>query len=202
MKTLYKILIAVAVFIIGFTIYQKCQPEYIEDKTETTTDLQTKIDSLQAIVTYYESIPPAKRDTVKDTVYIEKPISVDSSTNLYNTTYSDSTLDAWITSKVTANKFGSDYKGVLVDQIFTYSIKRQKVKEINNTIKVNTLKTVTTTRTLVKNPKPFFTIGAELGPQTVGPIIGYSKPGQFNIFYRYDLNHNAHSIGFQLPIKF
>jgi len=198
-------LIGLAVCIIGiFYIWRSCSPDnYTEQSNTTEVSIDTTIvDSLRSVIASYESIDSTQRDTIRDTVYIEVPSQVNDSTNKYVNSYSDSTLNAEITSVVSAKRTNNMYEGYLQSQEFSYTIKQERVRTVTDSIFVTRTKTITNTKTLVKQPKPYFTIGAEIGKHTFGPIVGFTKPEQYHVFYRYDLTNNSHSLGFAIPITF
>jgi len=193
MKEWIKIGIAIVVCIVGFTIYNELFPNYkIETKTELVAD-STAIDSLQSQVSYWETIADSLRREVKDTVIINAPVAVNDSVNSYTSYYADSTISASWESRV---------KGELQRQIFTYILKQQKVVDNKETITITNTKTYRETITRTLQPKPYFSIGAELGEHTFGPILSYTTAKQYNLFYRYDVNTGSHNIGFTMPIRF
>ena len=203
-KTTLKIIGGIIIAVLLFTAYQKCSPDrYSSDTTTVETRIDTTtVDSLRSVIEQYKKIAESRRDTVVDTLYIEKPVQIDDSTNRYTNMYSDSTLDATITSSVTAREDNGSYEGVLVDQVFTYSVKQERVRTIRDVITLNTTQTITKTRTLVKEPKSYFSIGGQVGRKTAGPVLQFTNPNKYNIFYSYDLVHGSHSVGFTVPIKF
>lgn len=202
-KSIYKIIAAVVVAIILFTVYQNFKPDYKQTSSTTEVEEDTvSTDTLQFEQVFWQNLQPSKIDTVRDTVVVEKPVPINDSTNRYTNFYSDSTLDATIISEVTAKSRDGIYRGFITDQVFMYSIKRERVNRVENVIETTKLRTITNTKTLTREPKPYFSIGAMVGKHNYGPVLSFNKPNQFNAFYYYDVDNDAHSIGFTIPIKF
>ena len=192
MKNLWKIGIAIAILVVGATVYWELTPDYEENTTvDITTDLT--IDSLRNVIEYYETLEPAKADTVRDTLIVKEYVSLNDSTKRYTTNYSDSTITATITSTVV---------GVMTSQEFEYFMRRRLVREVTNTITRYEVTTIdrTTTRTL--KPRPYFFVGGEAGTESLGPIIGFTNAKQYSVFYRYDVITESHNVGITIPIKF
>lgn len=169
-------------------------PDFLTEKVEVEVETTTEIDSARVYEEYSEKIPPEDIDTVFVTVEIPTPTPLDEHRNSYTTSYSDSLIAASWTSIV---------EGRLESQEFEYFIKRRIVREEKLTL-THTITTVRTeTITKVKNPKPYFTAGAEFtNLNTLSLSAGYMTRSRYHFYYRHNLDLNSHSIGIQVPIRF
>lgn len=196
MKNLYKIIGGIILFVLIFSIIQKCSgPEYIEKSTTTETKLDSvTIDSLIKVISYLESLPP---DTVTKTLIIPSPIIEKDSTFTYYFPYRDSLLSArWVANTLGEVEFNSVK--------FDYILKRERrvIKE-TETITLTEYRTTTITKKLIESPKPYFTFGFEAGSKSfISPTVGFVTKKKYHIIYRYDLYVQSHNVGISIPIKF
>ena len=196
MNATIKLIGSVVLALLLYTVILRIfTPEYLTETVEIETETTVNIDSSAVYREYSERIPPEEADTVYiDTLEVPVPVALDEDRNEYTTTYSDSTITAKWTSVV---------DGYLESQDFEYLIKRRVVRERELTITQNITTLTTETITKVRAPQPYFTAGAEFtNLQSLSVGGGYVTRNRYRIYYRYNLDLDAHTVGISIPIRF
>lgn len=189
-----KIVIAVIVVILSFSIIQRCTtPEYIETVKEVTVVDSTKIDSLQQRVQYLESIPP-------DTTVVEIPIptpTIEDSIYKYTFPFRDSLISS--VTRVWAKDEITDYE-------FEYYYHARAVNKVTNTITETVHLTTTKTITKTKQSRAYLSAGLEVGinPQfnSVSPKVSYTMQDGQTFSFRYDVLNQGYYVSYQRSIRF
>lgn len=192
MHKLTYVLIGLLVIIGGVSIYQYFNPRYIETtKTVTTLD-STKVDSLESVIQYLESIPP---ETTTVEVKIPVPVETDS-TYIYSIPYSDSLMTA---------RWEIESYGELVDFHYEYYYRYQAVREVTNRYSETRFLTTTTTITRTKKPNAYLSLGMLLNsaPElTVSPMVTYTLSNGQTIGGAYNLQDGSFSVIYTHPLRF
>jgi len=166
-------------------------PEIIETvKTEVVQDT-TVVDSLKEEVQCWKEIAEQDRDTV--VVNLPTPIPTDSAGfNKYDIPYSDSTLSA---------RIGLTVDGTLKETVFEYTIKRELVTQINNTI--TRTRYVETERTITRTIQPtgYFSVEVTASTDLLAPGLSYTTKNQNRFVLGYDIVNEAPVGTISIPIK-
>lgn len=174
MKMLLYIVIILGLFGLGYLIgYNSIDTKYI-----TSTDtLYTHTTDTMYITYTSEVLVPVK-------IYHTDTLYLGDSVKQYVSEYSDSLLNATVTSTV---------DGTLVNQSFKYTA---SIPHITDSVFVN----VTNTNTIVEN-KSMLLLGVEYN-KNLALAVGYDVKNKLFIKYSYEPNNKVHTFGLYKPIKF
>jgi len=183
--------IAILLLYIGYLKYFECnQPTETTTVTETVLD-SVKVDSLQQVISYLESLPP---ETIRVDIPVPVPTTEDSTdagvVRWYDTNYTDDFIAASWRSKV---------NGQLLEQLFEYVPKSQRVVETKTVINRDYFYSTTTTIERVYEPKAYLSAGGFTGFSAdriqLGPMFHITSSNQNIYTIQYDVLNSSVLIG-------
>lgn len=183
---IYAVIIAVVLTFIQRQFFPK-----IETVTVTHTVVDTTlVDSLYQVIEYLENIPEPEQKTIVRIVEIPTPV-IEEDKKIYRTGLSDLAISIGVESTIENNS--------LVAQQIEYIMKQRLVREskLELTYHINTLTTVTTTRTINKS---FVSIGGIVSQHSIIPSLSYTTRSNTTFLAGYDIINESISAGILIPL--
>lgn len=188
----------IAILAIGLGYHFIKGPEIIETETTKVVQDTTVVDSLKTVIEYWQDIAENERDTIEVKVEVPVPSPLDDDINRYRIPYSDNTLSALV---------GLDVEGKIVSEMdFSYSLKREFVREIDN--RIYTTRYVETERTITRTIQPSAYMSLGLGVFATAddifavPTLTYTSAGRSQYSIGYDVINHGVYVGVSVPISF
>ncbi|MEX0596243.1 MAG: hypothetical protein WD512_07060, partial [Candidatus Paceibacterota bacterium] len=131
-----------------------------------------------------------------DTVYIDKGNVEDELTGTsrkITTTHVDSMI-------VATNYLEFDLSGEIIDNKFSYLLKRRLVRDRQTTIIKHITRNTTTETIRTIKEGMYFSVGAISNLETITPVVSATMRNKSTFLYGYDFYHKAHTVG--ILIKF